>query len=219
MTLPTEQEHAVAASAATANPTDGSPAARADAGPLVESRLGVVLLVAGLVGFAAAFVLTVEKFLLLTNPFYVPSCSVNDVVSCGPVMSSPQAELFGFPNPLLGIAGFAVVAATGAALLGGARLVGWYWAGLQVGVSAAVVFVAWLMGQSLFVIGALCPYCMVVWAVTFTTSWYVTLRNLAAHRQPRPDGPLAFVLRYHSTLLVLGLAALAGLVFVTVTLA
>ena len=95
---------------------DGSDATAVDegdlgvaGGPLSERRLGLLLLVAGLVGFAAAFVLTVEKFLLLTNPFYVPSCSVNETVSCGPVMSSPQAELFGFPNPLLGIAGFAVV--------------------------------------------------------------------------------------------------------------
>lgn len=34
------------------------------------------------------------------------------------------------PDPLLGIAGY-----------GGARLAGWYWAGLQVGVTAGVVFV------------------------------------------------------------------------------
>jgi len=48
---------------------------------------------------------------------------------------------FAFPNPLLGVAGFPVVAATGAALLGGAPLAGWFWAALQVGVSAAVLFV------------------------------------------------------------------------------
>ena len=187
-------------------------------GPLVERRLGLLLLVAGLIGFAAAFVLTVEKFWLLTNPFYVPSCTVNATVSCGPVMSSPQAELFGFPNPLLGIAGFAVVAATGAALLAGGRLAGWYWAGLQAGVSLAVVFVAWLISQSLFVIGALCPYCMVVWAVTFTVFWYVTLRNLTAHRQPRAGGLVELAVRYHSALLVLGLAAVAALVIITIQL-
>ena len=185
-------------------------------GPLREQRLGLLLLVTGLVGFAAAFVLTVEKFWLLTNPFYVPSCTVNATVSCGPVMTSPQAELFGFPNPLLGIAGFAVVAATGAALLAGGRLASWYWSGLQVGVSLAVVFVAWLVSQSLFVIGALCPYCMVVWAVTLTVFWYVTLRNLAAHRRPRADGLVEFAVRYHSTLLVLGLAAVAALVIITI---
>ena len=212
MTLPT---HGSGTTATTTDvEADLEPADR----PLTERRLGLLLLVTGLIGFAAAFVLTVEKFWLLTNPFYVPSCTVNETVSCGPVMSSPQAELFGFPNPLLGIAGFAVVATTGAALLAGGRLAGWYWAGLQVGAVLAVVFVAWLISQSLFVIGALCPYCMVVWAVTFTICWYVTLRNLAAHRRPRPDGLLDFAVRYHLTLLVLGLAAVAGLVVVTVQL-
>jgi uncharacterized membrane protein len=80
------------------------------------------LLVGGLVGLVAAFVLAVEKYALLADPTYVPSCSLNPVLSCGSVMASPQAEAFGFPNPLLGVAGFAVVAATGAALLAGGRL-------------------------------------------------------------------------------------------------
>jgi hypothetical protein len=31
-----------------------------------------------------------------------------------------------------------------------------------------VAFVHWLIFQSLYRIGALCPYCMVVWAVTIT---------------------------------------------------
>ena len=51
-----------------------------------------------------------------------------------------------------------------------------------------VVFVHWLIFQSLYVIGALCPYCMVVWAVTIPIFWYVTLHNLrsAAPACPPP---------------------------------
>ena len=48
---------------------------------------------------------------------------------------------------------------------------------------------------------------MVVWAVTLTVFWYVTLRNLAARREPRAGGLVEFAVRYHSTLLLLGLAA------------
>lgn len=103
-------------------------------------------------------------------------------------MASPQAAAFGFPNPLVGMAGFPVVTATGAALLGGARLSGWFWAGLQAGVTAAVVFVHWLMFSSLYRIGALCPYCMVVWAVTIPVFWYVTMRNLGAIAPQLPGG-------------------------------
>lgn len=64
----------------------------AAASVLASRTVGWVLLVAGLVGFAAAFVLAVEKYWLLTNPFYTPSCSINATVSCGPVMTSPQGR-------------------------------------------------------------------------------------------------------------------------------
>jgi uncharacterized membrane protein len=134
----------------------------------------------GLIGLAASFVLAIEKYALLADPSYVPTCSLNPVLSCGSIMASPQAEAFGFPNPLLGIAGFALATATGAALLAGARVRGWFWGGLQVGVTLAVAFVHWLIFSSLYRIGALCPYCMVVWAVTIPTFWYVTVRNATA---------------------------------------
>ena len=200
--------------------TDTNAALRPDAGspsegPLGVTGLAVLLVVAGAVGLTAAFVLAVEKFRLLSDPFYTPSCSVNATLSCAPVMSSKAAEVFGFPNPLLGIAGFAVVATTGAALLAGGRLAGWYWAGLQAGVTAAVVFVHWLIYQSVFVIGALCPYCMVVWTVTIPTFAYVTLHNLAP-RQPRMSrrgrAVAGFVLRQHSNLLAIWLLALTATV-------
>ncbi|MFD4295423.1 vitamin K epoxide reductase family protein [Rhodococcus sp. NPDC058505] len=137
-----------------------------------------LLLLGGLTGLLASLVLTVEKFALAADSNYIPSCSLNPVLNCGSVMSTAQASAFGFPNSLLGIAGFAVATTTGAALLAGARFSRWYWLGLQAGVTAAVVFVHWLIAQSLFVIGALCPYCMVVWAATIPIFWYVTLRNL-----------------------------------------
>lgn len=137
-----------------------------------------LLLGGGLSGLAAAFVLTVEKFALAADPAYAPTCSINPVLNCGSVMDTPQASVFGFPNSLLGIGGFAVVAAVGAALLAGAVFARWFWAAVQVGVTSAVVFVHWLIAQSLYEIGALCPYCMAVWAVTVPIFWYVTLRNL-----------------------------------------
>ncbi|MGW0175908.1 vitamin K epoxide reductase family protein [Rhodococcus sp. NPDC003322] len=151
-----------------------------------DRALPWLLLVGGLTGLVAAFVLTVEKFALAADSNYIPSCSLNPVLNCGSVMSTAQASVFGFPNSLLGIAGFAAVAATGAGLLAGARFARWYWLGLQVGVTAAVVFVHWLIAQSLYVIGALCPYCMVVWAVTVPIFWYVTLRNLHHGTFSRP---------------------------------
>lgn len=147
-----------------------------------ETRFGIWLLAAGTVGLLVAVVLLVEKIALIQDPSYVPTCSLNPVLSCGSIMESVQAELFGFPNPILGIAGFPVLIVTGAALLAGARLARWYWVALQAGVTAAMVLVGWLIFQSLYRIGALCPYCMVVWVVVIPTFWYLTLRNLERGR-------------------------------------
>jgi len=141
----------------------------------MSRRLAWLLVVGGGLGFVAAMALTLEKIATLRDPAYLPTCSLNPVVSCGSVMSSPQAELFGFPNPLLGIAAFAVVITTGVAVLAGFRAPRWYRVAFNAGAAAGVVFVHWLIVASLYDIGALCPYCMVVWIVTIPVFWYSTL--------------------------------------------
>lgn len=143
-----------------------------------DRRLAAGLVVAGLVGLVASAVLLIERIRLAEDSEYVPTCSINPIISCGSIMESAQAALLGFPNPLIGVAAFPVVVAIGAALLAGGRLARWYWLGLQAGVTAAFALVGWLVFQSLYRIGALCPYCMVVWVVVIPTFWYVTLRNL-----------------------------------------
>ncbi|MFC5822464.1 vitamin K epoxide reductase family protein [Nonomuraea insulae] len=174
-----------------------------------------LLLIGGGVGLIAAFILTIEKIALLADPAYVPSCSINPVLSCGSIMRTPQAELFGFPNPLLGIASFAIVTTVGASLLAGARLPHWFWLGLQAGATAGVVFVHWLIFQSLYVIGALCPYCMLVWAVTVPIFWYVTVRNVVHGHLPAPGamrrlaGTLA---TYHTVPLTIWFLALITMI-------
>jgi uncharacterized membrane protein len=124
------------------------------------------VLIAGVVGLTAAVTLTIEKIEILINPAYVPSCSINPVLSCGSVMVTPQASAFGFPNPLIGIVAFTVVVVTGVLAVAKVTLPRWYWAGLAVGTLLGAGFVHWLIFQSLYRIGALCPYCMAVWAVT-----------------------------------------------------
>jgi uncharacterized membrane protein len=124
------------------------------------------VLIAGVIGLVASMTLTVEKIEILLNPSYVPSCNINPVVSCGSVMVTPQASVLGFPNPLLGLVGFTVVIVTGVLAVAKVPLPQWYWVGLTVGVLIGAAFVHWLIFQSLYRIGALCPYCMVVWVVT-----------------------------------------------------
>ncbi|WP_232065194.1 vitamin K epoxide reductase family protein [Mycobacterium cookii] len=135
-------------------------------GPRVSPASAWWVLIAGVVGLVASGTLTVEKIQLLLNPYYVPSCNLNPILSCGSVMKTPQASVLGFPNPLIGIAAFSVVTVTGLLAVTKVRLPQWYWVGMTLGTLAGAGFVHWLIFQSLYRIGALCPYCMVVWVVT-----------------------------------------------------
>jgi uncharacterized membrane protein len=141
-----------------------------------------ILIVGGVIGIFASIELIVQKIAVLSNPDYVPNCDINPVLSCGSVINTEQASLFGFPNPVLGVIGFTVVIMFGALLLTGVALPRSMWLGLNLGALAGMFFVIWLVGQSLYVIGALCPWCMVVWSITIPIFWQVTTDNLASER-------------------------------------
>lgn len=193
-----------------ATAVDGGVSAR-----FIARAIGSILTLCGAVGLLAATTLTVEKIRLLEDPDYVPTCSINPILSCGSVMSTPQAEAFGIPNPLLGIAGFAALTALAVALLAGAALPRWLWLTIQAGLTFAVGFVHWLFAQSVYRIEALCPYCMVVWVVTIVAFLYTTLHNVAAGNLPVPAAlrPAAGVaVRYHGVILTVWLTLLLALV-------
>lgn len=140
--------------------------------------IGILLAIFGFVGFIASADLSIEKVKLLKDPTYEPTCNLSPLLSCGSVMVTPQAEVFGFPNPFIGVAGFAVVTTIGMVIIAGAHFKRWFWLGLQVGSVFGVLFVTWLQFQSIFRIGALCPWCMVVWVVTIPIFIYVLCYNL-----------------------------------------
>lgn len=129
----------------------------------------------GLLGLLASFMLTIDTINKFKDPSYSPPCNINPIVSCGSVMNTEQASVLGFTNSLFGIAAFGALAAIGAALLAGAKLKGWLWTLMWLAAAQGVVFVHWLIYQSLYKIGSLCPYCMVVWVVTIPIFWYLTL--------------------------------------------
>ena len=187
------------------------PAAEEPTGLAVGRPSAVWVLIAGVLGLAAAAMLTVEKIELLIDPDYVPTCSINPVLSCGSVMVTPQASVFGFPNALIGIVAFTVVLVTGVLALARVDLPRWYWGGLAVGTLLGTVFVHWLIYQSLYDIGALCPYCMVVWAVTIPL--LVVTTSIAL--QPQRGGTVARVLHtWRWSLVVLWFTAVLLLILV-----
>jgi len=141
--------------------------------------LAIFLIAAGIIGWIAAFALTVEKFELLINPQQALGCDFSVLVQCKANLESWQGSLFGFPNPILGLGAWIAPIVVGAALLAGARFDRWFWITFNVGVAAGLALVIWLISQSIFVLGTLCPWCMVTWSVMIPTFWVVTFFNLA----------------------------------------
>jgi uncharacterized membrane protein len=147
--------------------------------------LPVFLIIAGVIGFWAAFTLVIEKLAVLADPKAFLSCNINPTITCGKNLESWQGSLFGFPNPLIGIVCWAIVIVVAVSLLAGARFPRWYWLLFNLGFVFAIAFVIFLISQSIFVLGTLCIYCMVTWVVTIPSFLLVTLRNLREYGSPR----------------------------------
>lgn len=182
----------------------------------IKKALPYILIICGLIGLYCAFVLSQDKIRLIENPNTHLSCSLDPIISCGNVITSKQGHAFGFPNPFLGLAGYAAMATIGIVLLAGATLKRWFWLTLEAGTLFALGFIHWLFYQTVYRIGALCLYCMAVWVITITSFWYTTLYNIdAGHlRWPKAKFPRAYawVRRHHLDLLILWFLIIAGLI-------
>ncbi|HEX5730620.1 vitamin K epoxide reductase family protein [Microbacterium sp.] len=142
------------------------------------TALAIWLIVAGVIGWWAAFSLTMERLQLLEDPDAILGCDISPLVQCGKNLESWQGSVFGFPNPILGLTGWMAPVVVGVAILAGARFARWFWLLFEIGLAFAFAFVLWLIGQSVFVLGTLCPWCMVTWVVTIPTFYAVTLHIL-----------------------------------------
>lgn len=148
--------------------------------------LAIFLVFAGVIGFIAAFALTLEKIDGLVNPGAAAGCDFSVLVQCTKNLESAQGSTFGFPNPLIGLAGFTAVIAVGVGVLAGARFARWFWALFNLGLLGAMAFVVYLISTSIYYLGTLCPWCMVVWSVTIPAFIAVTLYNAKAGVIPLP---------------------------------
>lgn len=148
--------------------------------------LAISLIVAGVIGWYAAFALTLEKLHGLAYPGTAAGCDFSLLVQCTKNLDSWQGSLFGFPNPILGLTGWMAPVVVGAALLAGARFARWFWIVFNLGVTFAITLVIFLIYSSIFVLGTLCPWCMITWSVTIPTFFLVTLHNLRSGVIPLP---------------------------------
>lgn len=129
--------------------------------------LYLVMLVASAVALLVSFILSAETLQMARNPNQALSCDVNAKLSCTTVAQAWQSEIvkFGemsFPNAFFGIAAesvFVTIAVIGLARM---RMPAWFATCTWLGGLAALAYSYWLTSQSLFVINALCPWCLVL---------------------------------------------------------
>ena len=133
------------------------------------------MFVGALLSLLASFVLSVEAFELAKTPDAVLSCSINIVLNCATVAAHPTSELFGFPNPFLGLIAEPIVITVAIAGLAGVKFPRLFMFGAQIGYTLGLIFAYVLLGISFFVIQALCPWCLLV-TLTTTLVWFALTR-------------------------------------------
>lgn len=138
----------------------------------------VEMLVSSLLGLLASMVLSVDAVALAANPNVELSCNISAKISCATVGLSWQASLLGFPNAFLGLIAEAVVITLAVAALGGVRFPRWFMISAQVVYLVGLAFAYWLFYEAYFVIGALCPWCLLITVTTTLVFFSMTRVNL-----------------------------------------
>lgn len=126
------------------------------------------MLIGALLSLTAAFVLSNEAVTIAANPHATLSCSINVVLNCATVARDPSAHMFGFPNSFLGLIAEPVVITVAVAGLAGIKFPRRFMFAAQICYTLGFLFAILLFSISYFVIGALCPWCLLV---TLSTSF------------------------------------------------
>ncbi|HPB71445.1 MAG TPA: vitamin K epoxide reductase family protein [Phycicoccus sp.] len=173
------------------------------------------MLVFATLSLLASFVLSYDAIELARNPDVVLSCSINSVIDCAKVGATWQAHVFGFPNAFFGLISEPVVMTIAVASLSGVRFPRWFMFVANICYLLGVIFAYWLLYQSTVVIGALCPWCLLVtvsttFVFTSMTQWNILENNLYLSDTAQRKA-LAFV---HKGWFTVGLIAWLTLVLV-----
>lgn len=136
------------------------------------------MLVGSILSLIASFVLSVDAVELAANPDAELACSVNVILNCATVNTHESAFLFGFPNSFLGLIAEPVVMTVAVAGLMGVRFPRAFMFAAQIGYTLGFIFALYLLYTSYFIIGALCPWCLVVTATTTLVWFSITRYNI-----------------------------------------
>ena len=181
----------------------------------LDKVLPYILITAGIIGITASFALTYDKIHVLTDTNYVPSCNINPILSCGSVMKTEQASLFGVPNTIFGLIAFSMLFTFGFLLASDAKVKRGVWIGAQIAATVGVASMLYLFFQGVYRINAICPWCFLVWIITIPTFWYITLYNLREQNiklHARMSGLSAFMQKHHGDILLVWYLTILGII-------
>ena len=179
-----------------------------------------IMLFFSAVALVTSLILSAETLALARAPKKLLSCDFNSVVSCSRVAQTWQAEIvkFGelsFPNAFFGIAAESVFVTLAVIGMIRVRVPRWFAICTWLGGLCALVYAYWLFSQSMFVIHALCPWCIVL--MFSTTMQFISLTQASVSSQKLLVKRFSLVesyyrLRYDLLIDVLWIAALLTLI-------
>lgn len=179
----------------------------------LAQTLPYLLLLTGTFGLLASSILTHDTLQVMQNPDFVPACNINPILSCGSVMKSEQASMFGPPNSVLGIVAFSALITFSLLLATGVVMKKWIWRTVQAVATLGVLFMHYLFFQAVFVLNTICPWCFGIWMITIPVFWYITLYNLRM-KNIRVSATLspfvAFLQQKHAVILAFWYFAILG---------
>lgn len=133
------------------------------------------MLVGSIASLVASFVLSIEAVELARDSTTALACNINVVLNCAKVGLHETSYLFGFPNSFLGLIAEPVVITVAIAGLAGVKFPRPFMAVAQFFYTLGFVFAYYLLYTSYVVIGALCPWCLLV-TLTTTLVWFAITR-------------------------------------------
>jgi len=177
------------------------------------------MLLFAILSLVASFFLSISAIDIARDPNVVLGCSINEVIDCVKVGATWQAQVLGFPNAYLGLIAEPVVMTIAVAALAGTRFPRWFMFTANAVYLLGVIFAYWLLFQSTFVIGALCPWCILVTLATTLvfssmTHWNILEGNLYLPQRAQSRA-LAFVRDgYLEIVVIVWIAALVAFMLV-----
>lgn len=135
----------------------------------------ISMLIGSILSLIASFVLSIDAFELIKNPEAALSCNISLIINCSTVAAHPSAQLLGFPNSFFGLMAEPVVITVAIAGLAGVAFPRRFMFFAQIGYTLGLLFAFYLFSVSYFIIGALCPWCLLV-TLTTTLVWFSITR-------------------------------------------